>query len=254
VSLAKMMNAMALPITPRHEQWLALGDPHYSAEALEFAQGQLSRTLGGGRRRERLFRASGAGRCLRERMYSRLGAPEQVGPDTRRQSIFNVGNFMHLRWQMAGLTEGWLRQAEVPADRPDLGFGCTLDGILHDGSIFEAKSINHRGFVIVQDYGAKHEHVKQVHYMMLATETDAASLLYEDKDTQDYTEIRVHLDPEVMDEVRTELDLLMTGLATQSLPPMLDACAAQTGAQWRNCAFRDLCAKGKKGAAPLWTA
>jgi hypothetical protein len=35
---------------------------------------------------------------------------------------------------------------------------------------------------------------------------------------------------------------------------MLDACAAQTGAQWRNCAFRDLCAKGKKGAAPLWTA
>lgn len=247
MSLAKLMKAQGLPITPRHEKWLAQGDPVYSPAALEFALGQLDGSRGGSRQRARLFRASGAGRCLRERMFARLGAPTNQMLDTRRQSIYNNGNFLHLRWQMAGLSEGWLAEAETPADRPDLGFGCTLDGVLFDGSILEVKSINHRGFQIVQDYGPETKHVRQVHYMFKATGTAAASIVYEDKDTQDYLEVRVTLDPEEMQAVDAELDALNGGLARRSLPPALPDCVAQKGAQWRNCEFRDVCPLGGKG-------
>ena len=242
MSLAKIMKAAALPITTRHERWLAQGDPVYSQAAIDHAVAVYTRTVGGQRaKRTPLFRASGAGQCLRKRMFSRLQVGERVHHDTRLQNIFNEGNAVHLRWQMAGLTEGWLSEAEVPADRPDLHIGTTLDGLLWDGSSWEHKSINDRGFGGVTTFGPDRKHVMQMHYGFKAAGIVVGSITYENKNTQDWVEYRVHLDPDVMADVDRELEALIGGWESKSLPPMLPKCVAQEGAEWKNCPFRDLC-------------
>ena len=45
----------------------------------------------------------------------------EMAPSPKTAQIFHNGNFMHLRWQMAGLTAGWLKDAEVPVPANDLG-------------------------------------------------------------------------------------------------------------------------------------
>ena len=240
-SLAQMLKTSNLPITMRHERFLSQGDPVFSPEALQFAQDVLSGQVGGNRKRERLWRASGAGRCLRERMFARIGVPEARGTNSQLQNIFNNGNFAHLRWQMAGLTEGWLIGVEIPADHHEMGVGSTLDGMIWDESILEFKSINDRGFRMVCDYGAKHPHKMQLHYMFLTTGRTAGSIVYENKNSQDWREERVLLDPEIMADVHRELDALKAGWENKSLPPMKPNCETREGAEYRNCAFRDLC-------------
>ena len=241
-SLAQMLKKSELPITMRMERFLSSGDPVYSPDALEFALDVFSGVVGGNRKgRAKLFRASGAGRCLRERMFARMGVPEERGVNSQLQNIFTNGNFAHLRWQMAGITEGWLAQAEVPADDEALGIGSTLDGILWDESILEFKSINTRGFTMIHDYGANYKHKMQLHYMFKTTGRAAGSIVYEDKNSQDWREERVVLDPEIMNDVNTELNALLGGWESQSLPPMKPKCKTEEGAEYRNCPFRKVC-------------
>jgi hypothetical protein len=212
----------------------------FSPEALDFAAKVLSGEVGGQRKgRERKFRASGMGTCLRRRMFAVMGVPESRKNDTTLQNIFNNGNFAHLRWQMAGLTAGWLKACEVPADTPELG--TTLDGICDDDSIFEFKSINSRGFRQVTEYGADYKHVMQTHAMFIASGKDKASIVYEDKDRQEWLEVRIVRTDEVEDDVRRELDALVQGRESESLPPMKPYCTTKEGAEWRNCPFRDVC-------------
>lgn len=241
-SLASLLKRSELPITMRMERFLSNGDPVYSPEALKFASDVLSNKIGGNRKqRARLFRASGAGRCLRERMFARMGVPEERGVNSQLQNIFTNGNFFHLRWQMAGLTEGWLIAAEVPAEAHELGIGSTLDGVIWDESILEAKSINTRGFTMIHDYGAQYKHKMQLHYMFKTTGRTAGSIIYEDKNSQDWREERVLYDEEIMADVDAELDALLGGWEAHSLPPMKPGCVKEEGAEYRNCPFRRIC-------------
>ena len=143
MSLRKLLASSELPITVAHEQWLARShNADYSQEALEFAGKVLSHEVGGARSRNTRFRSSAVGSCARRQVLKAIGVSEKSTIDGKLANIFQTGNFLHLKWQMAGLTAGWLAEAEVSADAPDLNFGGTLDGILDDGSGFEFKSIN----------------------------------------------------------------------------------------------------------------
>lgn len=232
-----------LPITVRHEKWLTENpNATYSDAAIEFANLALTKAVGGGRKRGSMFRASGLGYCERQRVFKFMKQPERDTIDSHLANIFHTGQFIHLKWQMAGLTEGWLAQAEVPADDEILRFGATLDGILFDGSGFEAKSINSRGYRIVMDSGPKLDHLKQVHgYMMLREDIEKFSILYENKDTGDWREFRVERNQQMIDEVRSEIERLNNHIKTQKLPPIRPKCLEQTGMEYRNCAFRDNC-------------
>lgn len=254
MSLVEKVRTAQLPVTMRHEAFLAKGDPRYSSEAVLFASAQLRRDVGGQRKgRERKWRASGIGSCMRKRMFERMGVKHSNTPSTKSQNVFNNGNFAHLRWQMAGLTEGWLLEAEVPADTPLLG--TTMDGIIWDGSILEFKSINTRGYRQVREYGVDYKHASQVHAMFLASGKRSASVIYEDKNDQEWSEYRVEYDQAIADDVQREIDLLEDGWQRHSLPPELPKCIDKDGMEWRNCAFRDICplmtswAKAAKAAA-----
>ena len=127
----------------------------------------------------------------------------------------------------------------MPADGEHVGG--KLDGLLDDRSIFELKSINTRGFRMIQEYGVENKHNMQVHTCFQLTGLEEASIVYEDKNTQDWVEIRILRDDGTDASVRRELDALIDGWVSRSLPPMKPKCIAKDGAEHRNCPFRDVC-------------
>ena len=231
------------PVSMRHERWLiANEDSRYSPEAVAFATAVLSGTLGSSRGRKAGFRASMTGKCAKRQILRRLRVPEKrKTPDGKLANIFHTGNFMHLKWQMAGLTAGWLKDAEVPLDNHEIGLTGTADGIIDDGSLFEFKSINSRGFSSVSQRGARRDHLLQVHAYMIAGSIDAASIVYEDKDTGQWREERVAKTEEFTDKVLTEQEALQVAWKSKEMPPMLPECVQRDGREWSSCPFAYIC-------------
>lgn len=244
-TLSELLKAVKndLPITVRHDQWLTRNaNAKYSTQAIEFARKALSHQVGGNRDRISSFRSSGTGSCHRRQVFRFLNFAEHQATDAGTSNIFHTGNMLHLKWQMAGLTEGWLVEAEVACMNEDLRFGGTLDGILYDGSGFEFKSINSRGWSSVMNYGVKEEHLLQVHaYMVLRPEIEKFSVVYENKDNGEWREFRIQKDEEHYRQVRGEIDQLNHYIDRQQLPVMLPDCEKQEGRVFRQCPYREIC-------------
>jgi hypothetical protein len=239
-----------MPVTLQHERWLLDGS-HVTKEAAKVAQKILSGDMGSSRYRDPLFRASGIGSCLRRQTFSRIASAahlERREPqDGKLANIFLTGNFLHLKWQMAGLSAGYMTQVEVPVDRPELGYGGTMDAMLYDGSGFEYKSINSRGYSMVTDrYQPTDTHLKQVTAYMILADLDKFSVVYEDKNTQEWKEFRVEREIKIEESVLSEMRILTKGYTEKKLPDIIPGCLKREGNEYRNCPFRDSCLKMKE--------
>lgn len=243
-SMAKLIGAAKkdLPITVRHEKWLSRNhNIKWSPEALAFAEAVLSGKVGGTRSRRSNFRASSLGSCGRRQLFKAAGIKGEERIDSKLSNIFATGNFMHLKWQMMGITEGWLVKAEVPLEWEGHDFGGTMDGVVYDGSLFEFKSINPRGYASVMEYGPKKDHILQAHGYMLMADIDAASFVYENKGDGEWREFRVERDPEIDKVVRESIEGLEKNHAARTLYEPLDKCIDRIGWQYNGCEFRDIC-------------
>lgn len=234
----------SLPITQRHEAWMRENaDAAYSERACDFAWDVLRGNLGSQRERKpRRLRGSGTGKCGRQRILKLLGAKDEVANDSRLSNIFHTGNFLHLKWQMAGFTEGWLADAEVPVVSELHNVAGTMDGVLYDGSGFEFKSINSRGFSFVTSSNKpKQDHIQQVHVYMLMSGLETFSVVYENKDNQEWREFRVVRDEQIIDQIVAELDELNEALRLQQLPDGSIKSCLDRDSTYRNCPVRDAC-------------
>jgi len=235
-----------LPITVRHEKWLTENaNPNYSDAAIDFAQDQLRGVTGSQRLRKKMFRASAAHDCKRKQVFNYLGMPKKEEIESRLSGIFQTGNFMHLKWQMSGLTEGWLTRAEVPVDRPEWNAGGTMDGVMYTGGGFEYKTINDRGFGRVTTYGPLEGHLAQVDNYMYLGELDHYSIVYENKNTAEWREFKVDRDEKRMTDTKEGFESLNEFVANQTLPMVLPDCKVMEGTTYRQCAYRDICLKTK---------
>jgi hypothetical protein len=233
-----------LPITVRHEKWLTNNsNPKYSADALIFAQQQLAGVTGSQRLRKQMFRASSATDCKRKQIFAFIKAPRRDEIESRLAGIFATGNFMHLKWQMAGLTEGWLVRAEVPVDKDDLNAGGTMDGVLYTGGGFEFKTINDRGYQMVLMNGPQPGHISQVHNYMYLGDIDHFSIVYENKNTAEWREFKIERDEYLIEQAKKGFEELNEHLDKKRLPKMLSDCEIGEGATYRQCPFRDICPK-----------
>lgn len=232
------LTAPDLVVSRRHDAWLATNDhPKYSYRALNFASGMLSQP---GRLRAGTVSASSLGGCHRAQQFVFLGMP-QVPPDQKNAMKMHNGAFMHLRWQMAGLTEGWLKLAEVPIGTNPYRLSGTMDGILYEESVLELKSINARGFATVQTFGPKLDHLYQMATYLLCTERTKGVFIYECKDTQEYKEIILDRDQLPMAEAEEQARHMWATLGEQRLYEPLEKCIDRTGWQYASCPFRDRC-------------
>ena len=244
-SLTQLMKAAQadLPITMRHERWLQKNsNPVYSLKAIEHAMAVLSGKKGGYRPRAKSFRSSGAGQCHRKRVFGYIGLKQQQPLDAGGVVFFHTGNFMHLKWQMAGLTEGWLTEAEVPAHNVDLRLTGTFDGVVCDGSLFEFKSINDRGWSYVMKDGPKPEHIAQTTaYTALRPGMETVSVVYENKNSGDWREFRFPQDPHVRREFLEEMELLNAHVDKRVLPRIKPLCLQHEGREYRQCPYSQVC-------------
>jgi hypothetical protein len=173
-------------------------------------------------------------------MFTYLGMPE-APPSPKTAAIFHNGTMMHIRWQMAGLTEGWLVYAEVPVGENYLKLHGTQDGVAYEGSVVELKSINSNGFRGVNTFGAKEEHIFQVGTYMLTTNKEKAVIIYESKDTQEYKELVVRLTDQLAQDVLDISTKVWGYINDQELPEPLSDCEARTGWRYNSCPFRKEC-------------
>ena len=248
MSLKGMIKAVKgdLPITVIHETWLTANpDPVYSPRALDFAARQLAGKSGSQRLRKRMFRASSASTCTRRQVLAFISLPMKREITSTLGNIFATGNFLHLKWQMQGLTAGWLAAAEVPMDVDELNAGGTADGKLHTGGGFEFKSINDRGYGGVMTYGPKEDHLEQTDNYMFLGDLDHYSIVYENKNNGEWREFLHRRDERRMLAVAERFDRLNQHVADKRLPVILPDCKREDGAQFRQCPFRDSCLKIK---------
>ncbi len=242
MKFAKMMEVhqTGLYVTERHEKWLRDNpNPTYSDVAIDFARSQLEAQQ---RDRTKSFSASHISGCPRAAQFSFLGLPQTKLKDGRLSNIFHTGNFMHLKWQMAGLTEGWLAHPEVFASNETLRIKGTLDGILDNGWGLELKSINNYGFTQVCQYGEKPDHRTQVNtYFLMRPDIERFSIIYENKDTQDYKEIVVDQDAQSIDATEDKLIRLREKTERGEYFDMRDDCWKGEGQMFRSCPYASIC-------------
>lgn len=231
-----------LPITMRHEIWLTENaNPKYSDEAIAFAEDQLRGITGSNRLRKKMFRASAAHDCSRKQVFKFIGMPTKEEIESKLSGIFQTGNFMHLKWQMSGMTEGWLVRAEVPVDRPEFNAGGTMDGVMYTGGGFEYKTINDRGFGRVTTFGPMEGHLAQVDNYMFLGELDHFSIVYENKNTAEWREFKVERDEKRMTETKENFERLNEFVEAKALPMILPVCKSKEGPIYRQCPFREIC-------------
>ena len=232
------MTAPNLVVSRRHDAWLMENDhPVYSNRAKAFAQHVLSAR---DRVRKGTLSASSLGECQREQQFTYLGMPK-LPPDQKNAMKMQNGSFMHLRWQMAGLTEGWLSQAEVPIGQNQFRLSGTMDGVLYDDSVLELKSINTNGFSRVTTFGPLIPHLYQMATYMLVTKRKKGVFIYECKDTQEYKEIIVGREDLPLDEVEHLALEMWINIGARELVEPLNKCIDKTGWKYNSCPYRDRC-------------
>jgi len=194
----------------------------------------------GPRIRTNTYSASGAGRCLRERQLSFIGAKKAL-IDEKSANIFANGDYVHLRHQVAGLIQGYITEAEVSVRNEQWNLTGTMDGMLDNGRGLELKSINMRGFDQISMYGPKADHILQIHSYMLASGLDRFQLVYENKNDQRLKEFEVVRDETLIKKVVEELKILQEAEKAHVLLPMLADCVVQTGTTYSWCQYRKSC-------------
>ena len=253
-SLKKLLKATAnsggLIVTPRYEQYLATHPNILIDEAIaDFIKSELTTPQ---RNRRATFSASSRGACARAQVFQFTPVKPVAKLDSQKHAFFHQGTFMHLKWQALLLDAGILDEPEISCRWEKYRLTGTIDGagpVVDAGQVsmwgtdrfgWELKSINSRGFQWIQDRGPNHHHLLQIHAYMLAMGWNVWSLMYENKDTQEWKEFVVHFDQEIANEVEHELSSLNWHVENKALPPILDECKKKQGA-YKRCDFAHTC-------------
>lgn len=241
MSLTKQLKALKTDkiVTPLQEAYLSRkGEVEVSQAIADFVVSELQSKQ---RDRGATFSASARGTCPRSQVlaFERFPGKKNFTSDTN--GIFIHGTWTHLKWQAMGFDAGWLAQAEVPCRLDEYNITGTIDGLLYNGAGWEFKSINSRGYRELAESGPKHQHLLQAHTYMLATGIKMWSVMYENKDDQQWTEFMVPFNEEIANEVITELEMVNHSISNRSLPPVLPLCAEGQGWTFKQCAFKGNC-------------
>ena len=225
-------------ITPLHHEWVAAG-AKYTQEAVDIITEQMRKDwLTDGRSDgSNRVRPSMIGGCLRKQRLSFLGA-DSIPPDARSLQFFTNGHFGHYRWQLAGLSAGWLTAIEVPVSTP-YGLVGQADGECFDGSVFELKTTNGPNLTKVRGSNrplAGHE--LQTAGYAESFGTRFVSIIYEGREWLDFHEIRFKVTDDMLDKVA---NLCVAVMDVENDIQPLDSCLSQTGNVYNGCEFRFSC-------------
>jgi len=233
----------AMPVTFGMSKWRE-GGSVITKEAFERLQEVMfndsfdnSRTSGEGRMRPSLI----GDVCKRKHLFSYMGL-DQLEPEDSSYDVMNAGTWGHYRWQLAGLSQGWLTDIELQVSYDPWQLRGAMDGMISDGSGWELKTVGSNKFynILKADMPVS-AHLMQVHAYMRALDLSHFSIVYENRDHATWKEFRVAR----MQEIDTQLDELMSSLkehiSEKTLPQILEPCTKQTGYSYNYCNWREIC-------------
>jgi hypothetical protein len=184
-------------------------------------------------------RPSMIGKCVRAQALSFLGMPS-LPPTRGLQALFMNGHYGHYRWQLAGLSSGFLTAVEVPVADNNLKIVGAMDGVCSDGSVFELKTTSNASFYRVAKNGPYDSHISQVNAYMYASGVSLASLVYENRDTMDFKEFRLTFDEQRFSKVMHTCTAVASS-TQDTLPQPLRDCVMHVGSTYKSCFFRKVC-------------
>jgi hypothetical protein len=175
-------------------------------------------------------------------LFGYAGAP-QLPADIESAEMMDHGSIDHIKWQMEGMTMGYLKEPEVWVYDEDLLCGGSMDGILADDSVFELKTANTFAYsrVVTRDREPKFETLIQLGIYMMLADKDWGSVVYEDRGGGSFHEFRLKRDAAIEKEVLRRLHLLKAYLEADELPQMLDGCTQRIGQTYKMCGYRKIC-------------
>lgn len=180
--------------------------------------------------------------CNRAVLFGYAGAP-QLASDIEAAEMMDHGSIDHIKWQIEGLTLGYMTAAEVWAYDEALLTGGSVDGILEDDSIFELKTANVFAYnrIVIRDKEPKYETLIQLGIYMLLLDKDWGSIVYEDRGGGEFTEYRIARSTKIEEEVLRRLHVLKMYMEADDLPDMLDGCEQRIGQAYKMCGYRKVC-------------
>lgn len=245
-------------VLPRHYAWMGRPEKErrWTQEALQYAGEVMAGTYI--HERQSRFSPSGIGSaCSRETLFSFGGWPKQPFPLLNQEKM-DSGVLDHLRWQMEGLSAGYMTHGETWVFFEGLRMGGSADARLDDGSLFELKNTGDhlykaalelqrppsqrrrpqdlRGIPLEYFTGMHLKHLLQIEaYLELdrlaAAEngtdrmfTDYASLVYQATTSKECTEFRIKSSPVRVALLHTYIGELLEYVDSNTLPEMLDGC------------------------------
>ena len=231
-----------LVVTGPHVQWLERLEHEQvpNAKALAFVIRALLHDFK--HPRPGRFSPSSMGECPRRIVFEHAGAP-QLPPDIDNQEMMDHGTISHLKWQIEGLTMGYMREAEVWVEDPDLWVGGSIDAELADASLFECKTVHPFVYnkIVLDTKKPKWEALLQIGTYFMLHGADWASVVYEDRGGGQFHEFRIERDDKIEREVLRRLKSYKSYVEADELPPQLADCEIKIGTVFRRCAFREIC-------------
>jgi hypothetical protein len=233
-----------LVVTAPHADWMEMleHEQRPNAKALRY----VVRALLGDFKHERSgrFSPSSMGECPRRILFEYAGAP-RLAKDIDSQEMADHGTAAHLKWQIEGLTMGYMTEAEVWVDDPELMVGGSIDAELVDSSIFELKTVHPFVYnkIVLDQRAPKWEHLLQVNTYLMLSGADWCSVVYEDRGSGQFHEFRISREPKIEKEVIRRLQGYKRHALDDTLPPQLPDCELRVGATYRRCPFRMMCPK-----------
>lgn len=200
-------------IIPRYRKYLKESRADGSHAEANHARDILARPQ---RDRSKGWSASSAGYCLRSQYLKSLGYREEF-PD-KLLAIFQMGHYVHLKHQVAGLVAGYLESVEVSVSIPEMNVLGTMDGVTTEQEIAEYKSISPYGYNTIEQFGPEYKHLRQVNAYMQASGLKSARIIYENKGNQDMREYRVTPDLAMVERNIEDWKILNDALASEADP------------------------------------
>lgn len=216
-------------LTPLVDQFMItqdLGD-FTRAEADFAAKLLLARKLP---RQRTYFSPSGSKRCLREQMLAIKGLPGRIDDNPHTNSLFDDGHWRHLRWHTIFLRmqrAGYLKvhaQEELVEYLPWFVAGTPDDVVEIDGEVYviDVKGANDAIFKEIERTKKLPEHLQgynwQIHNYMQALHINKAILWFENKNTQEYFELPVTRDMDLINQLRAQYRTLRKHRQADTLP------------------------------------
>ena len=228
-------------ITPKLHAWLNNNPDGIKIASEEVAAKVMDILKPSSGDRSGVFHPSELYNCQRHQIFNFFGAPAKYQSyNPTLQNLFNDGHFRHLRWQIMLLNAGILTDVEVGVSMPEYRLGGSMDGVNDKaGWMFELKGTSQYAQVLRS--GAMPAHIKQVNTYLMASGLEQALIVYECKSSQQWVEIEVNKDPDVINELEEILQSLNSAMDTGVMPEVLDDCKNKTGAKFQACPHNETC-------------